>query len=182
VSTDFTVEISQNEYLAEGAEDVNAIVTVTAPDSGVAAPVDDQGGAEIIIIDCSGSMRSPRTKIEQARAATAAAVDVIKDGVAFAVPDPSGLAGDFAAMMETAMGKQVADVSLRVWTPQHATFRFLKQVAPTVEDLTSRRVQSGPQAGDYPTGAWGAGESRGYHLCVRVTPAGVGQEMLAPWR
>ena len=30
MSTDFTVEISQNEYLAEGAEDVNAIVTVTS--------------------------------------------------------------------------------------------------------------------------------------------------------
>jgi hypothetical protein len=291
MSTDFTVEISQNEYLAEGASDVNAIVTVTAPDTGLAAPVDDQGSAEIIIIDCSGSMRSPRTKIEQAREATAAAVDVIKDGVAFAViagtnkaqpifpldyglaiaddqtrflakqavagslprggtaigqwlrlahsmflshpaalrhailltdgqnqhetpeqlgeaislcegvfscdcrgvgtdssallgtvdivPDPSGLAADFASMMETAMGKQVADVSLRVWTPQHAEFRFLKQVAPTVEDLTTRRVQSGPQAGDYPTGAWGPGESRDYHLCVRVTPAGVGQEMLA---
>jgi hypothetical protein len=77
MSTDFTVEISQNEYLAEGAEDVNAIVTVTSPDTGLAAPVDDQGSAEIIIIDCSGSMRSPRIKIEQARAATAAAVDVV---------------------------------------------------------------------------------------------------------
>jgi Mg-chelatase subunit ChlD len=85
MSTDFTVEISQNEYLAEGAEDVNAIVTVTSPDTGLAAPVDDLGSAEIIIIDCSGSMRSPRTKIEQARAATAAPVDVIRDGVAFAV-------------------------------------------------------------------------------------------------
>jgi hypothetical protein len=31
MSTDFTVEISQNEYLAEGAEDVDAIVTVTSP-------------------------------------------------------------------------------------------------------------------------------------------------------
>ena len=36
------------------------------------------------------------------------------------------------------MGKQVADVSLRVWTPQHATIRFVKQVAPAVEDLTGR--------------------------------------------
>jgi hypothetical protein len=95
------------------------------------------------------------------------------------VPDPAGLAADFAAMMETAMGKQVADVSLRVWTPQHATVRFMKQVAPAVEDLTARRAQSGPQAGDYPTGAWGPGESRDYHLGVRVTPAAVGQEMLA---
>ena len=298
--SDFTVDISQNEYLPEGGDDVNAIITVTSPDTGLAAPSANTRGAEIIIIDCSGSMRSPRTKIEQARAATAAAVDVIRDGVAFAViagtekavpifpldyglaiaddqtrylakqavsgvlprggtaigqwlrlantmfgtnpaelrhailltdgqnahetpqqldeaialcegvfscdcrgvgtdwevselrrissallgtvdivPDPAGLAADFAAMMENAMGKQVADVALRVWTPQHATVRFMKQVAPTVEDLTDRRTQTGPQAGDYPTGAWGASESRDYHLCVRVTPAAVGQEMLA---
>jgi Mg-chelatase subunit ChlD len=59
-------------------------VTVTYQDTGAAAR-QDVGSAEIIIIDCSGSMRSPRTKIEQARAATAAAVDVIRDGVAFAV-------------------------------------------------------------------------------------------------
>jgi hypothetical protein len=298
--SDFTVDISQNEYLPEGGDDVNAIVTVTSPDTGLAAPTGNSGGAEIIIIDCSGSMRSPRTKIEQARAATAAAVDVIRDGVAFAViagtekavpifpldyglaiaddqtrylakqavsgvlprggtaigqwlrlantmfathpaelrhailltdgqnahetpqqldeaialcqgvfscdcrgvgtdwevselrrissallgtvdivPDPEGLAADFATMMANAMGKQVADVVLRVWTPQHAAVRFMKQVAPTVEDLTGRRTQTGPQAGDYPTGAWGASESRDYHLCVRVTPAAIGQEMLA---
>jgi hypothetical protein len=95
------------------------------------------------------------------------------------VPDPAGLAADFAAMMENAMGKQVADVALRVWSPQHASVRFMKQVAPAVEDMTGRRTQSGPQAGDYPTGAWGAGESRDYHLCVRVNPAAIGQEMLA---
>jgi hypothetical protein len=95
------------------------------------------------------------------------------------VPDPSGLAADFAAMMRSAMGKQVADVALRVWTPQHATVRFVKQVAPAVDDLTARRTPSGPQAGDYPTGAWGPGESRDYHVGVEVNPAGVGQEMLA---
>src|SRR5690242_13880765 len=82
---DFTVEISQNEYLAVGGEDVNAIITVTAPAEGLAASSANTNGAEIIIVDCSGSMRSPRTKIEQARAATAAAIDVIRDGVAFAV-------------------------------------------------------------------------------------------------
>jgi hypothetical protein len=95
------------------------------------------------------------------------------------VPDPADLAADFAAMMAAAMGKAVADVSLRVWTPQHAAVRFMKQVAPEVADLTGRRAQSGPQAGDYPTGAWGPGESRDYHLGVRVIAAGVGQEMLA---
>jgi hypothetical protein len=48
-----------------------------------------------------------------------------------------------------------------------------------VEDLTSRRTQAAPQAGDYPTGAWGRAESRDYHVCVQVIPGGVGQEMLA---
>jgi hypothetical protein len=95
------------------------------------------------------------------------------------VADPAGLAADFTSMMESAMDKQVADVALRVWTPQSAVVQFVKQVAPTVADLTARKTQTGPQAGDYPTGAWGPGESRDYHVCVEVNPAGVGQEMLA---
>jgi hypothetical protein len=301
----FTIDVDQNQYLPEGGREVSAIFTVT---SGAAGPGPsggepsggEPGSAEIIIIDCSGSMEYPHTKIVEARAATAAAVDVVRDGVWFAVvagtnlawpvfpadgsmvmadagsraaakqavaglragggtaigqwlqlarqifeaypaklrhailltdgknqhetpeqlaaavgqcegvfscdcrgvgtdwevkelrtistallgtvdivPDPSGLAADFAAMMESAMGKQVADVSLRVWTPQTATVKFVKQVAPTVDDLTGRRTPSRPQAGDYPTGAWGPGESRDYHVGVEVNPAGVGQEMLA---
>ena len=301
----FTVDVDQNQYLPEGGRDVSAIVTVTSgPDaaglSGPASAGGEPGSAEIIIIDCSGSMEYPRTKIAEARAATAAAVDVVRDGVWFAVvagtntawpvfpadgsmaradsssraaakqavaglragggtaigqwlqlarrifqacpaklrhailltdgknqhesseelaaavrqcegvfscdcrgvgtdwevselrtistallgtvdivPDPSGLAADFAAMMESAMGKQVADVALRVWTPQTATVKFVKQVAPTVDDLTGRRTSAGPQAGDYPTGAWAPGETRDYHVGVRVNTADVGQEMLA---
>jgi hypothetical protein len=298
----FTVDVDQNQYLPEGGRDVSAIVTVSssADAAGAPAATGAPASAEIIIIDCSGSMEYPHTKIAEARAATAAAVDVVRDGVWFSViagtntawpvfppdgsmaiadastraaarqavaglranggtaigqwlslarqifgaypaqlrhailltdgknqhetpdqllaalrecegvfscdcrgvgtdwevgelrtistallgtvdivPDPSGLAADFAAMMRSAMGKQVADVALRVWTPQHATVRFVKQVAPAVDDLTARRTPSGPQAGDYPTGAWGPGESRDYHVGVEVNPAGVGQEMLA---
>ncbi|MEU8030409.1 VWA domain-containing protein [Streptomyces sp. NPDC049099] len=99
-------------------------------------------------------------------------------GTADIVADPAGLAADFRRMMETAMGKEVADVSLRVWTPVGTSIRFVKQVAPSVEDLTARRTEAGPRAGDYPTGSWGD-ESRDYHLCVQVPPAGLGQEMLA---
>ena len=298
---DFTVDIYQNEYLPEGGREVNAVITVTTAGTAAAAPTAETDSAEIIIIDCSGSMSSPRSKIAEARAATSAAVDVIRDGVAFAViagthqakalfpeggslavadpqtreaakqavvrlqpeggtaigqwlrlayqmfsshpaqlrhailltdgkdehessedldsairlcdrafscdcrgvgtdwevaelrristallgtvdivPDPAGLAADFSAMMAAAMGKQVADVSLRIWTPQQASIQFVKQVAPAVEDLTGRRAESGPQVGDYPTGAWGTGESRDYHLGVQVAaPGAVGQEMLA---
>ena len=96
------------------------------------------------------------------------------------IPEAKDLEADFRAMTQTAMGKAVADVALRVWTPQTATIKFVKQVSPTLEDLTARRADSGPQTGDYPTGAWGE-ESREYHICVRVAPGVVGQEMRAGW-
>ncbi|WPB93191.1 vWA domain-containing protein [Streptomyces malaysiensis] len=99
-------------------------------------------------------------------------------GTADIVADPAGLAADFTRMMETAMGKEIADVSLRLWTPKGAEVAYVKQVAPTVEDLTARRTEAGPRTGDYPTGSWGD-ESRDYHLCVKVPAAEVGQEMLA---
>ncbi|MFD0899094.1 VWA domain-containing protein [Actinomadura sediminis] len=94
------------------------------------------------------------------------------------VPDPADLEADFRAMARTAMGKRVADVALRVWTPQAAELRFLKQMVPAVEDLTARRVASGERTGDYPVGAWGS-EAREYHLCVRVPAGAIGQRMRA---
>ena len=296
---DFTVDVFQNEYLPDGARGVNAIVTVTSAGSAADGMTGPASAAEIIIVDCSLSMATPWKKLIQARQATAAAIDVIRDGTAFAVvagagrawplypkrgglaiadahtreaakrsvrrlyphpntaiglwlrlayelfqtredtlrhailltdgqnvgessadlaaaielctgvfscdcrgvgtdwdvdelrkiatallgtvdivPDPAGLAADFEAMMQASMAKEVADVALRVWTPQHATVRFVRQVAPAVEDLTARRIQAAPQAVDYPTGAWGT-ESRDYHLCVDVEPGRAGQEMLA---
>ncbi|MFF3329481.1 VWA domain-containing protein [Streptomyces sp. NPDC002888] len=99
-------------------------------------------------------------------------------GTADIVADPAGLAADFTGMMETAMGKEVADVALRLWTPVGTAIRFVKQVAPTVAELTDRRTEAGPRAGDYPTGSWGD-ESRDYHVCVEVPAANLGQEMLA---
>ncbi|MEV0776760.1 VWA domain-containing protein [Streptomyces sp. NPDC050433] len=99
-------------------------------------------------------------------------------GTADIVADPAGLAADFTEMMENAMGKEVADVALRLWTPVGVEIKFVKQVAPTVEELTERRTDANPRAGDYPTGSWGD-ESRDYHVCVQVPEAGVGQEMLA---
>ncbi|NEA51334.1 VWA domain-containing protein [Streptomyces sp. SID10815] len=99
-------------------------------------------------------------------------------GTADIVADPAALAADFTHMMETAMGKEVADVALRVWTPVGTAIKFVKQVAPTVVELTDRRTEAGPRAGDYPTGSWGD-ESRDYHLCVEVPAAHVGREMLA---
>jgi hypothetical protein len=55
---------------------------------------------------------------------------------------------------------------------------FVRQVSPTVEDLTTRRVAVNALTGGYPTGAWGD-ESRDYHVAIRVAPQPVGGERLA---
>lgn len=295
----FTVEVYQNEYLHQGASEVNAIVTVTSDGSVTSSPGSGVAAAEVIIVDCSGSMDYPRGKMIAAKQATAAAVDALRDGVSFAViagtdqarmvypqqgglvpadartraaaksainslkagggtaigrwlwlannlflphqnairhailltdgrnehetpealantlrdcegkfvcdcrgvgtdwevdelrrvstallgtvdivADPAGLEADFRKMTDAAMNKAVADVVLRVWTPQGANIKFVKLVSPEVVDLSSRRIAKSAQVGDYPTGSWGD-ESRDYHVCIEVKPAGIGDVMLA---
>jgi len=95
------------------------------------------------------------------------------------VPEPSLLSAEFARIIQTAMSKQVGDVGLRVWTPQGSHLQYLKEVFPAEEDRTSMATPVNPLTVDFPTGAWAAGESRDYHLCVHVTPAPVNEERLA---
>jgi hypothetical protein len=295
---DFAVEVYQNEYLSAGSTEVNAIVTVTSSGAPT-GPATSGGAAEVIIVDCSGSMHVPRTKLSSAKQATAAAIDTLRDGVEFAVvagtdearlvypyqhgmvvsspttraeakqavaslaanggtaigkwlaladslfatssapmrhailltdgqnmhetprqlaatlqqvtghfvcdcrgvgtdwevkelrtiadtllgsvdivAEPADLEADFRAMAAGAMDKAVADVSLRLWTPQGATVKFVKQVEPTLTDLTARRTDTTPREGDYPTGSWGS-ETRDYHICVQVPAAATGEKMMA---
>ncbi|HVM08722.1 MAG TPA: VWA domain-containing protein [Acidimicrobiales bacterium] len=95
------------------------------------------------------------------------------------IATPDEMDDDFQAFLERAIGKTVADVQLRVWSPLGSTVKFVRQVAPTIEDLTDRRAPVDDRSGDYPTGAWGGGESRDYHVCVEVPPGEVGAEKLA---
>jgi hypothetical protein len=94
------------------------------------------------------------------------------------IPDPAGMAVDFRSMIESAMAKATQIVSLRLWTPQGAHVKFVRQVAPTIEELTERAITVNPLTADYPTGSWGQ-ESRDYHVCVEVQPRNLGEEMLA---
>ena len=91
----FSAETYQNEYLAAGADTVDAVVTVTAagdPDSAAAGP-HPGGRAEVVVIDTSGSMGAAR-KMQAAREAASAAVDTLDDGVEFAI-----IAGDHEAKL-----------------------------------------------------------------------------------
>jgi hypothetical protein len=134
---------------------------------------------ERVLADCEGSFqcdcRGVGTdwevqELRQVASALLGTVDIIAE--------PSGMAADFQSMIEQAMGKATGDVSLRLWTPQGATVAYVKQVAPTIEDLTDRANTVDTLTAEYPTGAWGD-ESRDYHLCIHVQPRDVGEEMLA---
>ena len=294
---EFKAEVFQNEYLADGATDAHAVVSVTCSGAGQAGASGEV--AEIIIIDTSGSMDMPPTKIAAARRAARVAVGEIVDSTWFAIvsghsiaqmvyPSHAGMAkmttitraeamtavdrvrsggataigswiqaatelfsqvtaaqrhailltdgkiegelpgalaqalvdargkfqcdcrgigedwvvdelreistalmgtvdivarpedleADFEAMMQAAMSRGVADARLRIWTPQGSELLFVRQVAPTVEDLTNTGVQTGPLVREFPTGAW-SDESRDYHVAIRVPVAGIGNERLA---
>ncbi|MDL5158830.1 vWA domain-containing protein [Actinomycetospora termitidis] len=297
----FTVEAFHNGYLPEGGSEVDAIVSVTASGLAGTAGTATTEAAEVVMIDCSGSMGDPATKIAAARRATRAAIDALPDGVLLAVvagrhdarmvfpqaermvvldrvtrrqahaavdhltpsggtaigtwlrlaqrllaphprrlrhaimltdgkdehetpedlaaalqacdgvftcdargvgtdwvvqevrgiaqtllgtadivAEPEHLAADFEGIVERAMGRGVGDVALRVWAPRGATVRSVKQVSPTVEDLTDRRTPdpAKPLIGLYPTGSWGD-ETREYHVRIALDPLAVGEEILA---
>jgi hypothetical protein len=74
-------EVFQNEYLPADSTVVDAVITVTSSGVTAAAPT----SAQVILIDCSGSMADPPTKMTEAKRATAAAIDALPDGVPFAV-------------------------------------------------------------------------------------------------
>jgi len=298
--TTFDVETHYNEYLPTGADEVNAIVTVTASATG-AARADGSGpnAAEIILLDVSGSMGGKTGKLREAKKATMAAIDTLRDGVGFAVVGghdeammlyptqgavvpatdtaraeakaavaevtagggtaigtwlleaarlfpsdpgmirhtilltdgrnesetpqqlaaaidqceglfqcdcrgvgtdwevselrsiatrlhgtvdlikrPEDMEADFRAMTLESMGKALAEVCLRIWTPADSKVHFVKEVNPNIDDLTHLRVDVTPQIGDYPTRPWGD-EARDYHIQIRFPSRGVGDEMRA---
>ena len=77
----FGLEVSQNRYLSISDTAMEAILTVTARDIAVSGSV----AAEVILVDCSGSMFLPSTKIAAAQRAATAAVDLLPDGTFFAI-------------------------------------------------------------------------------------------------
>jgi von Willebrand factor type A C-terminal domain/von Willebrand factor type A domain len=84
---DFSAEVFQNDYLPAGGTDVHAVVAVTATGAGLAGTAGD--AAEMVIVDCSGSMGwtddETGRKITAASRAARAAIDELVDGTWFGV-------------------------------------------------------------------------------------------------
>jgi hypothetical protein len=93
------------------------------------------------------------------------------------VAEPAGLEADFTTLMRQSLSRQVAEVALRVWTPQATEVIALKQMEPPL-DLSGGRVDAGPLVGDYATGSWGD-EARDFYLSIGLPPGEVDDEMLA---
>jgi hypothetical protein len=83
--TEFVAQTYQNEYLPAGATEMHAIVSVTAASGGEGARDTTTDAEVVMIVDTSGSMNHPRSKLQGAKEAAAAAIDGIRDGVRFAV-------------------------------------------------------------------------------------------------
>ncbi len=121
--------------------------------------------------DCRGM--GDRWQVDEVRRIASALL-----GTVDLIPRPEQMAEEFATLMRASMAKGVASAELRVWVPQGAQVLFVRQVSPTLEDLTSRRREVNALTGGYPTGAW-SDESRDYHVAVRLPAKSVGQEQLA---
>ncbi|MGQ0777999.1 MAG: VWA domain-containing protein [Pseudonocardiales bacterium] len=80
----FGLKVSQESYLATGDDTMDAILRVFGQDLGTGSGVAPEA-AQVILVDCSGSMSVPPTKIAAARRATAAAIDTLRDGAYFAI-------------------------------------------------------------------------------------------------
>lgn len=81
----FTLAVSQNAYLFAGETEMHAVLTVTGQGLDGLTGGEPPEAAEVIAIDCSGSMHSPPTKLRAAQEATAAAIDALREGAFFAV-------------------------------------------------------------------------------------------------
>jgi hypothetical protein len=117
--TTFVAETYQNEFLATGATRVDALVSVTASGTGTGTARPGRESAELVIVDVSGSMNFPRTKIKSAVVATCAAVDCIRDGVLFAV-----IAGEDEAQVVYPTDEKLVPASPT--TRQHAKDKIRK--------------------------------------------------------
>jgi hypothetical protein len=93
------------------------------------------------------------------------------------VADASALTADFEQVIRAATSRGVAEMSLRIWSPEGAEAE-LSQVTPDRIPLSGSEAAGLSNTKDFLTGAWGD-ESRDFHLTVRFRPAEVGSRMLA---
>ncbi|WP_261553640.1 VWA domain-containing protein [Frankia tisae] len=116
--------------------------------------------------DCEGNFRCDCRGIGEGWVAdelTAIASTLL--GTALDIPRLEQLEEDFLAITREAASRQVAETSLRVWLPYRARLRQLRQVHPTIDDLTDRGKPVDGSTTAFPAGSWGQ-EVREYQIGI----------------
>ncbi|WP_188275051.1 vWA domain-containing protein [Streptomyces sp. CBMA152] len=91
---------------------------------------------------------------------------------------PPSLGPQLTSLIDRTRQTLPHDLALRITTPDGTRVRFLKQIAPAVEDLSGRGHPLGPHIVEYPVGLQD-GASHDYHLCLDLPPLRTGGELTA---
>ncbi|AUS80604.1 VWA domain-containing protein [Actinoalloteichus sp. AHMU CJ021] len=154
----FTLEVDHNRFVSERASEAHLAITVTGhhpvredgepgepPDGGTRAS--EEGTlSEVLLVDCSSSMRFPATTMPETRRAAVAAVDLLPEGARFAVvagtttarvvyPETGGLA------VSSARTRREAATAIGGLTPDGGTAmgRWLRAANDLFADLPGPR-------------------------------------------
>ncbi|MET0234821.1 MAG: VWA domain-containing protein [Kibdelosporangium sp.] len=114
---DFELHVDHNRYLPDGGRVMDAVISVRAVAEAGAARA--ATAAEVIMIDCSGSMEGE--KIIEAKRAVKVAIDQLRDEVAFAV-----VAGNGSARMLYPPGETMVPASPVTRAEAKAALRGLR--------------------------------------------------------
>ncbi len=95
------------------------------------------------------------------------------------IAHPSEMEAEFKALTQKTMEKAVTNVALRLWTPKGSEIEFVKQVSPNLDEMTNKAEPVDALSKDYPLGSWADGESRDYHVRIKIPMGAVGDERLA---
>ncbi|MFC9817494.1 protein kinase [Streptomyces virginiae] len=107
-------------------------------------------------------------EVAQVRAITTAlsgTMDIVRDPSAPA----SGLTGELISLIARTRQAFARTLALRIAMPGGGRVRFVKQLTPSVDDLTGRGYQVGPGVTEYPVDV-PDGESCDYHLLFDLPP------------
>lgn len=81
----FTLRVIQDDAWPLDATEIQALLEVTATPGAGPGGAPAAGAAEVVIMDCSGSMVNPPAKLRAAKRAVHAALDAMHDGTDFAI-------------------------------------------------------------------------------------------------
>ncbi|MDW5323941.1 vWA domain-containing protein [Plantactinospora sp. KLBMP9567] len=89
-------------------------------------------------------------------------------GTAEAIGQVDELVADFRSIMDRAMGKQVADLRIRLNTAPGVRVRSVRQETPTLADLTEHATVLDDRTTEFYTGSWTGDESRDFLVDLAI--------------